>query len=114
MPAMKLAAGRLSEAERDELLEAAARSDEAADAYEAFRPLGAEFQARVVDRLMGEPARSATRESPPVTARVVRFPRRNFRFAGVPLALAASVILAVGLVVFMRPGASPALPGYGL
>src|SRR5262245_60200152 len=53
----RLAAGTLSEAEHEALLEEAARSDAAADAYEAFRPLGAEFQARVVHRLVGEAAR---------------------------------------------------------
>ena len=110
----ELAADRLGEAERQALLEAAARSDEAADAYEAFRPLGAEFQARVVHRLMAEQARVGADETQPARSKVVPFPRRHLRFAGVPLALAASVLLAVGLIVFMRPGAGPALPGYGL
>jgi len=131
----RLAAGTLSEAEREALLEEATRSDAAADAYEAFRPLGAEFQARVVHRLLGEAARGQTPaqqataggvhapaaapgrdEAAPVEARgrVVPFPRRVRRFAVAPLALAASLLVAVGLITFMRPGAVPALPGYGL
>jgi hypothetical protein len=129
----KLAAGTLSDTEREALLEEAARSDEAAQAYEAFRPLGAEFQARVVHRLLDEAARSdqspaseassgAVRTAaavpadarPAEAARVVPFRRRATRFTVVPLALAASLLLAVGVVTFMRPGAVPALPGYGL
>lgn len=115
----ELAADRLSDAQREKLLEAAAASEDAADAYEAFRPLGAEFQARVVERLMAnrpaDQAADVTLETPaPMGPKVVPFRRRTLRFAGVPLALAASVLLAVGLVMFMRPGATPALPGYGL
>jgi hypothetical protein len=110
----ELAADRLSDAEREALLVAAASSEDASDAYEAFRPLGAEFQARVVARLMGDQARDAEREAKPAPPRVVPFRRRTLRFAGIPLALAASVLLAVGLVMFIRPGATPALPGYGL
>src|SRR5262245_2555787 len=41
----ELAADRLSDAEREKLLEEAATSEEASEAYEAYRPLGAEFQA---------------------------------------------------------------------
>jgi len=115
----ELAAERLSDAERDKLLEEAATSEEAAEAYEAFRPLGAEFQARVVERLMakqladqGSEADGESHTAP--TPKVVPFRRRTPRFAGIPLALAASVLLAVGLVMFMRPGATPALPGYAL
>jgi hypothetical protein len=110
-----LAAGQLSAAEREKLLEEAATSDEAAEAYEAFRPLGAEFQARVVARVMADRGREAGSEAQRVvTPRVVAFRRRAPRFVGIPLALAASVLLAVGLVMFMRPGGAPALPGYGL
>jgi hypothetical protein len=109
-----LAAGTLSDAERDALLEEAARSEAAAEAYDAFRPLGAEFQARVVNRLLGERAgtgaapaapQAPTRKVVPFRARVVR------RF--VPLALAASVLVAVGLVM-LRAGGDGSLPGYGL
>jgi hypothetical protein len=127
----RLAAGTLSDAERDALLEEAARSESAAAAYEAFRPLGAEFQARVVHRLLGEAARGKqgappqeVQEPAPASGRdeaaggartrVVPFPRRTLRIPAGPIALAASLLLAVGLLTFMRPGAAPALPGYGL
>jgi hypothetical protein len=111
----KLAAEALSEEERAQLLEQAAQSEEAAEAYEAFRPLGAEFEARVVHRLLGEQARTAP-SSPATSApgKVVEFPRRKPRFAWVSLALAASLLLAVGVVTLMQPGAVPSLPGYGL
>jgi hypothetical protein len=126
----RLAAGELTDAEREELLEAAARSDEAADAYEAFRPLGAEFQARVVERLMAEraggarrapdavadeeAARSAAPAAETAGRNVVPFPRRTRPFFALPLALAASLLVAVGVVTLLRQGATPALPGYGL
>jgi hypothetical protein len=109
-----LAADRLSDAEREQLLEEAARSDEAADAYEAFRPLGAEFRARVVARLMAEQELGSAQGPRQATAKVVPFPRRALRFAGVPLALAASALVAVGVLTLVRSGAVPALPGYGL
>lgn len=44
----RLAAGTLSAEEDAELRRLAAGSDDARDAYEAFRPLGAEFHARIV------------------------------------------------------------------
>jgi hypothetical protein len=132
----KLAAGTLTDAEREALLEEAARSDAAAEAYEAFRPLGAEFQARIVHRLLGETSRSSQRaagepasrgaravaaapasggaQSPEAAAKVIPFRRRATRVVAVPLALAASLLLAVGVFTFMRPGTVPALPGYGL
>jgi len=125
----KLAAGELTDAERDELLEAAAHSEEAADAYEAFRPLGAEFEARVVERLRAGRAGAARSSAPgaaaeappgrargaePVARKVVPFPQRERRRSFVPLALAASLLVAVGVATLLRQGAAPALPGYGL
>jgi hypothetical protein len=129
----RLATGDLTDAEREDLLEAAARSDEAAEAYEAFRPLGAEFQARVVERLMAQRAGGATPAADVETGghaaaaeasgasatataarKIVPFPRRARRFSALPLALAASLLVAVGVATLLRQGATPALPGYGL
>src|SRR6185295_11489502 len=112
----RLAADALSEEERARLLEAAAQSEEAAEAYEAFRPLGAEFEARVVHRLLGGRSGAAAPASSTTGApgRVIEFPRHKPRFAWVSLALAASLLVAVGVVTLMRPGTVPSLPGYGL
>ena len=50
----RLAAGTLTTEEDAELRALAAASPEAREAYEAFRPLGAEFQARVVAAISAE------------------------------------------------------------
>ncbi len=50
----RLAAGTLTAEEDAELRALAASSDEAREAYEAFRPLGADFQARVVRAINAE------------------------------------------------------------
>ena len=50
----RLAAGTLSAEEEAELRALAAASPEAARAYEAFRPLGADFQARVVEAIRAQ------------------------------------------------------------
>src|SRR5215210_8874971 len=47
----RLAAGTLTTEEEAELLALAETSPEAREAYEAFRPLGPEFQARVVEKI---------------------------------------------------------------
>jgi hypothetical protein len=117
-----LAAGTLSDAERDALLEEAARSEAAAEAYDAFRPLGAEFQARVVHRILAgrgaapggdrEAAAPGPAAAPAEARKVVPFPVRTAR-RFIPLALAASVLVAVGLVMLRGEGGGP-LPGYGL
>src|SRR5436305_14630439 len=50
----RLAAGTLTAEEDAELKALAASSPEAREAYEAFRPLGADFQARVVSAINSE------------------------------------------------------------
>src|SRR5687768_15946406 len=50
----RLAAGTLSAEEEAELLALAETSPEAREAWEAFRPLGPEFQARVVEKIAAE------------------------------------------------------------
>jgi hypothetical protein len=114
----QLAAGELSEEQRERLRAEAAESEAAAQAYEAFRPLGPDFQARVVDRLLaGHAAPAADADAAaavPESAKVIPFRRRITRFAVVPLALAASLLVAVGALTMLRNEAVPALPGYGL
>jgi hypothetical protein len=50
----RLAAGTLTTEEEAELLALAETSPEAREAYEAFRPLGPEFQARMVEKIAAE------------------------------------------------------------
>ena len=52
----RLAAGTLTADEEAELKALAESSPEAREAYEAFRPLGADFQARVVSAIKAERA----------------------------------------------------------
>ncbi len=86
----RLSAGELSPDEEAELRALAESSEEAGEAYEAFRPLGPDFHARVVKAV------SARR------ARVLPFPAR----LGAWLSAAAAV--AAMLVVFLRsPGPLP-------
>jgi hypothetical protein len=94
----RLAAGTLTAEEEAELRSLAESSPEAGDAWEAFRPLGPRFQARIVDRIAAElPG--------PRKARVLPFPAA--RIGGwLTAAAAAAAILAV----LLRPSAP--LPGY--
>lgn len=105
----RLAAGTLTAGEEEELRAIAAASDEARETYEAFRPLGADFQARVVDAINAErpaPVPQAETQEPP---RVLPF-RRVIRRAEVWVGLAAAV--AAAWVSFH--GWPPPLPGYEL
>ena len=92
----RLAAGTLSAEESADLRALAESSDEAREAYEAFRPLGPEFHAAVVQRLQASAATPA--------AKVVPFPRRALRLAGWGAVAAAAAVL----VVLLRPSALPA------
>ena len=114
-----LAAGTLSEADRQEL-ERLAREDPAAgEAYEAFKPLDAAARERIAERLKRELAAEPAREAPPPPvseasppARILPLsPRRRLR--GIAPALAAMAVAAAVLIgVFSR--GEPPLPGYGL
>jgi hypothetical protein len=99
----RLAAGTLTAGEEAELKALAASSPEAREAYEAFRPLGAGFQARVVDAINAE----RTGGVPP--PRVLPF-RRVARRAEVWVGLAAAVAACLFLLV-RGPAVAP-LPGY--
>ena len=106
------AAGRLSTEEEEELRELAKESPEAAAAYEAFRPVGADFRARVVEAARFQLAgsrRSAARPLARPTQRAADGPRRQ-RWWLPSGALAAAALL---LVVFW-PRELPPLPPYGL
>ncbi|MEA2559442.1 MAG: hypothetical protein QOH06_946 [Acidobacteriota bacterium] len=94
----RLAAGTLTTEEEAELRTLAETSPEAREAWEAFRPLGPEFQARVVEKIAKGQG-----------GRLLPF-RPTARFAGWATAAAAAAALAV---VLLRPPAPlPALPDY--
>src|SRR5215218_9705048 len=91
----RLAAGTLTTEEEAELLALAETSPEAREAWEAFRPLGPEFQARVVEKI------AAGR------GRLLHFP--SVRIGGWVTAAAAA---AACLVVLLRSPASMPVPVY--
>jgi hypothetical protein len=105
-----LAEGTLTAEEEAELKALAASSPEDREAFEAFRPLGADFQARVVSAINAERAKPAAAPQPEPQEplpRVLPF-RRIVRRAEVWVGLAAA---AAAGVFFMVTPASP-LPGY--
>ncbi|MFL6232829.1 MAG: hypothetical protein ACJ76N_06815 [Thermoanaerobaculia bacterium] len=87
----RLAAGTLTAEEEAELKALAASSPEAQEAYEAFRPLGADFQAGVVAKISQE-----------LRPRVLFF-RRVIRRAEVWVGLAAAVAAGVFLLLRTPP-----------
>jgi hypothetical protein len=106
----RLSAGELSPQEEAELRALAETSEEARQAYEAFRPLGDEFQARMVSTLAAEVASPASAE----TAKPARFRLLPFRPAarfGTWLSAAAAVA-AVLFLLLRSPAALPPLPAY--
>jgi hypothetical protein len=108
----RLAAGTLS-AEEDAALRAlAATSPAAREAYEAFRPLGADFQGRMAEALASELRRPAPEvEHREARSRLLPFRPRTWRFAG---SLAAAAVAALGLLLVVRgPATMPPLPHYG-
>lgn len=99
----RLSRGELSPEEEAELRALAETSGEAHEAYEAFRPLGADFQARVVQSIQSE-----TKAAPP-SAKLLPFRRRSL-IAGWS---AAAAVAAAALFLFLRtPGSLPPLPAY--
>jgi hypothetical protein len=113
----RLSAGDLTAEEEAELRALAAESEEGRAAYEAFRPLGPDFQARVVQALQAQKAAetpappAAVGEEPPAgpTRKILSFPRgRARRISGWSAVAAAAA--AVLVVVLHRP--PPPLPGY--
>ncbi len=80
----RLAAGTLTAEEEIELKALAASSPEAREAYEAFRPLSADFQAQVVSAINFQRAREKRKPVPP-------FWRRIEVWFGAPAAVAAGL-----------------------
>lgn len=101
----RLAAGTLSAEEEAELRRLAETSEEARAAYEAFRPLGEDYQAGVVRAIREQAARRAR-----PAGRVVPFRPALRRVAAWSAAAAAAAAAVVLLLV--RP--APPLPGYTL
>jgi len=95
----RLAAGTLTPEEEAELRALAETSPEAREAWEAFRPLGPEFQARVVEKIAAEL---------PQEKKGRLLPFRPARILGWATAAAAAAAVAV---VLLRPSAAP-LPDY--
>jgi hypothetical protein len=96
----RLAAGTLDAAEEAELRALCETSEEAREAYEAFRPLGPDFHAGVTRRIQAQAAREA--------AKPTRFARRARRVGGWGAAAAAA---AAAVFLLVRP---PPLPDYTL
>ena len=107
----RLAAGTLGAEEDAALRTLAATSPAAREAYEAFRPLGADFQARVAEALASEFRRAAVAAEPrEARSRLLPFRPRTWRFAG---SLAAAAVAASGLLLVVRgPATMPPLPLY--
>jgi hypothetical protein len=102
-----LAAGTLTAEEEAELKALAGSSPENQEAYEAFRPLGTDFQARVVSAINAE--RAGPAPAPEPRPRVLPF-RRVMRRAEVWVGLAAAV--AAGVFFLVRTPESPVPAGY--
>lgn len=110
----RLAAGTLTAEEKAELMALAEASPEAREAFEAFRPLGAEFQARVVEAVAAELRGTAERkESPreprPRPSKPRRDTRRSRWWWMVPSAAAAAALL---LFLVRGPSRLPPFPTY--
>ncbi|HEY0553234.1 MAG TPA: hypothetical protein VGG20_03155 [Thermoanaerobaculia bacterium] len=113
----RLAAGTLTAEEEAELKALAESSPEAHEMYEAFRPLGADFQARVVSAIQAEQARDTPPPLPPplpdplppVLPFFPRAVRRVEVWLGTAAAVAAGVFFTIQMMAPLQP-----LPGYEL
>ncbi len=121
----ELSSGALEPAAAQRLRPAGEDSEDDRAAYEVFRPLDADFQARMVDRLQGltgsgVQSGDAAEEEPeagaePVPRPTVRsFPAGRWRH-GSQLAIAATLAaMALGLYWFVPWDGGPPLPRFGL
>ncbi|HEV7508903.1 MAG TPA: hypothetical protein VGS07_28770 [Thermoanaerobaculia bacterium] len=108
----RLAAGTLTAEEEAELKALSESSPENQEAFEAFRPLGADFQARVVSAINAERAKPVAAPQPEPQkppSRVLPF-RRVIRRAEVWVGFAAAV--AAGVFFLVRTPAVQPLPPY--
>lgn len=105
-----LAAGALDATETGRLQEQSRESEELAEAFEAFRPLGPEFRSRMAEaarfQLAGN-AQASREETRAPSGRVLR--PRSWGGAGALVALAASLVFFV-----FWPSGQPPLPGYSM
>lgn len=112
----RLSAGELSPEEEAELRALAETSEEARLAYEAFRPLGPDFQAGVVQAIQKQGlAPQAETPAPQTPAKLLPFRRstsQTFRWAG--WSAAAAVAAAALFFVVRGPASYPPLPVYAL
>jgi hypothetical protein len=110
----RLSAGELSPEEEAELRALADTSEDARDAYEAFRPLGPDFQASVVQAIRKQGlAPQAGTPAPQPPAKLLPFRRstsQTFRWAG--WSAAAAVAAAALFFVVRGPASYPPLPVY--
>jgi len=106
----RLAAGTLTAEEEAELKALADSSPEMREAYEAFRPLGADFQARVVSAINAERTADAPQPAPP-EPRPLPFPS-VFRRIEVWVGGAAAVAAGAAVVFFLYRPALPLSSGY--
>lgn len=106
----RLAAGTLTAEEESELRALAGTSEEAREAYAAFRPLGADFQARMVERISAELGTQAPEapETPEPRGRLLPF-RPAVRWGGWVTTAAAA---AATLFLVVRDPSYPPLPAY--
>jgi hypothetical protein len=107
----RLAAGMLTAEEETELKALAESSPEAREAYQAFQPLGADFQARMLIAINAERTSPAPQPVLPEPGpRILPFRRAALRRLEVWLGTAAAV--AAGLFLVLRGPALPPLPVY--
>jgi hypothetical protein len=108
----RLAAGELTAEEEAELRALAETSPEAREALEAFRPLGPDFEARVVDAVAAELAAQAPEPERREPRSQPRPSRRHIGRRGGWVAAAAAA--AAALVLLLRPAELPPLPTYNV
>ena len=107
----RLAAGMLTPEEEAELKALAESSPEMREAYEAFRPLGADFQARVVSAINAERAAEAAQPAPQKPRpRILPF-RRIEVWLGAAAAAAAVYVLVQMPVLLLSSGYEASLDG---
>jgi len=106
----RLSGGELSPEEEAELRALAETSEEAREAWEAFRPLGPDFQASVVKAAAAELASAPESEPREPHPRLLPFRRAASR---TKVWLGAAAALAAALLLFLRvPASLPPLPLY--
>ncbi len=109
----RLAAGTLTADEEAELKALAESSPEHREAYEAFRPLGADFQARVLSAIEAEQGGETPQLAPPEPRpRVLPFRRAAVRRVEVWLGATAAVAAAATFFFLQTSAPLPPLPLY--